>query len=134
MARRRSNRSRSAQRDTSLIAIRPDAERALLRRASLSLLADNRLFHPERDFRPALFISTTRPARYRDVNVNRRVSDKRRRMELFSPTHFLFDRPRDVTVCVRRKARREVLFAYRRTGKGARAPRHRNYWSDVKCR
>lgn len=41
--------------------------------------------------------------------------------------------PRRVAVCVRRSQRREVLFATRNTGRGARAPRRRNALSDVRC-
>lgn len=37
-------------------------------------------------------------------------------------------------VCVRREQRREVLFAMRRTGKGARRQQRRyNEWSKTKC-
>lgn len=45
-----------------------------------------------------------------------------------------FVAPKAVLVCVRRKQRREVLFAGRKTGKGARSPKRRNEWSNVKCR
>lgn len=38
------------------------------------------------------------------------------------------------TICRERKQRRQVLFATKRTGKGAAAPRRqRSIWSDVKC-
>lgn len=43
-------------------------------------------------------------------------------------------RSRSVAVCVRRKERREVLFALSRTGRGARSRKVRNEWSDVQCR
>lgn len=36
-------------------------------------------------------------------------------------------------VCVRRVARREVLFAKRFTGKGSRRPRRKTKWSYVQC-
>lgn len=49
------------------------------------------------------------------------------------PTNVAFSQPAKVSVCIRRKARREVLFAKNRTGKGARSRRTRSYWSDVKC-
>lgn len=44
-----------------------------------------------------------------------------------------FQDPRRVMICVRRKSRREVLFAIRKTGKGARSRKRRNEWSNVKC-
>lgn len=50
------------------------------------------------------------------------------------PSTIAFAKPTGVAVCVRRKTRREVLFAKNRTGKGARAfRRRRNHWSDVRC-
>lgn len=44
-----------------------------------------------------------------------------------------FSVPNAVTICLRRKARREVLHAFNRTGKGSRGKRRRNFWSNVKC-
>lgn len=41
--------------------------------------------------------------------------------------------PEKVAVCVRRKRRREVLFAVKGTGKGARAKRTYNYFSSIDC-
>lgn len=50
------------------------------------------------------------------------------------PWRIGFAQPKGVAVCVRRKSRREVLFALNRTGAGARAyRRRRNEWSSVKC-
>lgn len=44
-----------------------------------------------------------------------------------------FVAPRGVMICVRRKIRREVLFAKNRTRKGAGSAKRRNHWSDYKC-
>lgn len=45
-----------------------------------------------------------------------------------------FSEPKQVAVCVRRKQRREVIFAKNKAGKGARARyRKRNLWSGTKC-
>lgn len=44
-----------------------------------------------------------------------------------------FSDPRRVMVCLRRKTRREVLFAKSKTGKGARSRKRRNQWSNVRC-
>lgn len=48
-------------------------------------------------------------------------------------TRMVFDAPKEVAICVRRKARREVLFAKRRTRKGAGSRRYRNEWSNINC-
>lgn len=49
-------------------------------------------------------------------------------------SHVAFEVPKRTVVCVRRKVRREVMFAKRRTGKGSsRSYRHRSQWSDVRC-
>lgn len=46
-----------------------------------------------------------------------------------------FKLPLQVMVCLRRKARREVLHALHRTGKGgARKNRRRNEYSDISCK
>lgn len=45
-----------------------------------------------------------------------------------------FALPERVMRCVQRKERREVLFAKRKTGKGARSPKRRNYWSAISCK
>lgn len=44
-----------------------------------------------------------------------------------------FEDPKRVLICVRRVVRREVLFAKRKTRKGARGAKRRNYYSDVRC-
>lgn len=51
------------------------------------------------------------------------------------PSHRIgFTDPSNVVACVRRAQRREVLFAKRRTKKGAGARRRRrNFWSNVRC-
>lgn len=41
--------------------------------------------------------------------------------------------PFRVAICTRRAIRRQIMFAIKKTGKGARAKRNRNYWSDVRC-
>lgn len=49
-------------------------------------------------------------------------------------TGIRFNNPKEVLICVRRKSRREVLFAKRKTRKGAGARRHkRNRWSEIQC-
>lgn len=50
------------------------------------------------------------------------------------PQRISFAAPKAVAVCVRRKQRKEVLFAIRKTGKGARARRKLTRYSGVSCR
>jgi len=50
-----------------------------------------------------------------------------------NPDRLRFVAPIRTVICLKRKARREVLFAFKRTGKGARTPKRRNQWSDVEC-
>lgn len=50
-----------------------------------------------------------------------------------SPAVAAFGDPSLVGICARRKVRKEVLHALKRTKKGARGKKHRNIWSDYKC-
>lgn len=91
----------------------------------LSEIEDGRQFHPEFDSRPALTIGGS-PTR---------TVARGKPARLFNVSHRLgFDQPVHVVRCVRRKQRREVLFAKRRTRKGSGARRHRNQWSNVHCK
>lgn len=45
-----------------------------------------------------------------------------------------FARPHETIVCVRRQARKEVLFAKKRTGRGARSRKHFNRNSRTHCK
>lgn len=46
-----------------------------------------------------------------------------------------FSHPWQVIVCIRRRRRREVLFALNKGGRGGNKRRHvrRNFWSEVRC-
>lgn len=50
----------------------------------------------------------------------------------FSPA-LRFEKPAFVARCVRRKERREVIFAKGKSGGGARRRPRRNFYSGVKC-
>lgn len=54
---------------------------------------------------------------------------------LYAPTAKTigFQAPNHVMQCVRRKSRRQVLFAKKRTRQGARANRRHNFWSKISC-
>lgn len=79
-------------------------------------LDDRRQFSPWGDFRPVA--SPALPSR--NVVVNRM-------------SRMRFAQPPMVTVCVRRKERREVMFAKNKAGGGSRRRKRFNYWSNVKC-
>lgn len=50
------------------------------------------------------------------------------------PHQVSFRVPDKVAICVRRKVRKEVMFATKKAGRGGAKARHRrNAWSDVKC-
>lgn len=44
-----------------------------------------------------------------------------------------FKAPAHVAICVRRKIRKAVLHALKKTGRGSSPPRRRNYYSGVRC-
>lgn len=44
-----------------------------------------------------------------------------------------FEAPKKLLLCIRRARRRAVLFAMKKTGKGARSRKHRNQWSNIQC-
>lgn len=53
-----------------------------------------------------------------------------RRLDNASP-HFA--EARNTFICLKRKVRRSVLFAFKRTKKGAGSPKRRNQWSEIQC-
>ena len=93
-------------------------------RSALQLLEDRRLFHPEQAFRPALSFGMIRQQRVVVRKANRR--------DTVVPSALAFPVPRKVAICQRRKERREVMIA-RGVG-GSRAPKRRNYFSDIRCK
>lgn len=48
------------------------------------------------------------------------------------PSAVQFKAPKKVLICIRRKRRKEVLFAFKKTKGGSRRHR-RNYFSDIRC-
>lgn len=89
---------------------------------------DRRTHHPLGFFRPARQWSG-HPVQPNVVSKNS-VGKQAKRF----PVGIRFADPRRTLICVRRKQRKEVLFAKRKTGKGARARhRRRNYFSEVSC-
>lgn len=127
MARGRSN-NYTTQRDASVIASY-NLLRSILSRP-LVPFGDRRSFHPEGYYRPA-DVAGRRAARF--VVLAPAASSKRRSSSMPSDV-FKFAQPNRVLVCGRRQVRKEVLFAKRKTGKGAKAYRDRNYLSNMSCR
>lgn len=109
---------------------------------SLLDIEDRRRWDPEGEIAPARsvrgpsFVSEVYPSSFTyggALKKNVPLRGRPFRSPFLNTSRFEFDRRRNPVVCVRRKQRREVLFAKRRTGKGSKSPRHRNYWSDVEC-
>lgn len=92
-----------------------------------SPLSDRRSFYPD----------PYRPADYSGLRLNRSLVAKPRRgsRSLLSPDRLFFRVPHMVHLCVRRKVRKEVLFARGRVGRGGSSsrPKHRNEHSEVSC-
>lgn len=85
-------------------------------------VSDRRRYHPEGRYRPATAL----------------IKDAARVVVGKEPHSLLFNLPNIVAICVRRKTRREVLFALDRhhrkgSGGGRRKPRKRNNYSGIKC-
>lgn len=94
----------------------------------LKQFEDRREYHPDRQNRPPAALP--RSSR-KLVIVTPQNKAATRKTTL--PSKLGFSAPQGVVLCVRRKQRREILFAKSRTGRGAHTPKKRNAWSNVKC-
>lgn len=94
---------------------------------------DRRRFHPSNVFRP---IGVRWASRLVVAPVRRnKVIARPFRSGIGNLNHVVsFKVPKRVSVCVRRRQRREVLFAKRKVRSGRGSPKHRTEWSDVSCR
>lgn len=130
----KSKKSNRPQRDANVIATRPRVLAVVrspvvsLPRPVLPVLAieDRRQWHPA-PFRPAQALQ--RPAA-------RVVARQKPNQWQPSQTKAIlaFADPDKVAICARRSRRRQVLFAFKRTAKGAGSKRRRNEFSNVSCR
>lgn len=98
-------------------------------RLDLRVIEDRRTFHPLREMRPTLTFSR------RD---QRRIIEKAKSVppayrDPFPALRLGFAVPKKVALCVRRKQRREALFAFKRTGKGSRSFRRFTEKSRQHC-
>lgn len=89
---------------------------ATFTRSQVLEAGDRRLWQPDASTRPP---HTPRPG-------SSRVKAK-------SFNTLKFADPRFVGICVRRKIRKEVLFATKKTRKGSGGKKHRNFWSTISC-
>lgn len=88
---------------------------------------DLRHDNPDQTFRTR----SGRPAR----TINRPQGEVQK-SRLYTPVYTYFQNPERVLVCIRREARKRVLFALQRAGKGKRVSRERHYTdkSYVRCK
>lgn len=103
------------------------------------VLGDGRHFHPAPNFAPAF----TLRGGIASVGLGDRpaITKKLNRSGLYPrPGHSqtrgirVFSAPESVSVCVRRKRRKEVLHALKKAGRGGpQRKRRRSQWSHVSC-
>ena len=69
------------------------------------------------------------------ATVTHNATDNRLKNNTTTPLPYSgkFENFKKVMICVRRKQRKEVLHAYKKTGKGGQRRPHRNQYSNIKC-
>lgn len=98
------------------------------------VFGDRRTFTPDRQARPIFSL----PRTLRDIrNPARIVARQNPAKRQLSQTKAVltFADPRRIPLCIRRKVRKQVLHAFKKTGKGSarhRRPRF-NEWSSISC-
>lgn len=118
--------------DSLLDALSPLMEAPL---PDLTEISDRRLWHPDPPARPSMMLdgrpSTRLVLEDRTPTPRQRAAGYRQ----FSQTKAVlaFSDPDNTIVCVRRKSRREVLFAKRYRGRGRGRPRRMQWFSKVRC-
>lgn len=101
----------------------------------LTEVEDRRTWNPEGQFAPARSLSSPRHR----LTVKNRPSKYQHSLKKSFPNYsqtkglVSFKAPENVMVCVRRKIRKEVIFAKRKAGKvGQKRPR-RSFYSSIHC-
>lgn len=133
MARNRSRRLKPPirqQRESFLFSRIPDRLLSSIKRVKNSsdkIGGDLRRFKPDLDFNPTKING--------GLIAYVEKSPKNNNKRSFVPGRIAFADPKRVTVCVRRKQRRSVLFASGAAGSGKKiyGPRRRGRYSDIKC-
>lgn len=100
----------------------------------LRLVEDRRTWNPSGKARSARGFKKSHHTLIVDPNVNTN-ENRSFKPDLYSvPALLAFEDSKSTLVCVRRKIRKEVMFAKKKAGKkGQRRPRW-NYYSKIKCR
>lgn len=103
---------------------------------NLTAVEDRRTFHPLKKNRPA----ATLDGKQHTLKIHHETRGPKQviRPRVHSSNRLSntvgFNAPKSVLICIRRKQRKEVLFAKRLTTKGAGAKRHRrNEYSNIRC-
>lgn len=97
----------------------------------LTEIEDLRFWHPDSDPDALLTSGVPTPiVERRSANSARRMT--RRAIFLSRPT-LAFHNPLNVVTCIRRKARREVLHALKKTRAGRGRGRRRTWRSNIRC-
>lgn len=97
--------------------------------SDLRFIEDRREFHPLGDDRPAgvfMFREARQVVPSRKRQVGKSVAD-------LLPSGVQFNVPGEVALCVRRKRRREVMFAIRKHGRNGGRRYRRTRHSEVSC-
>lgn len=98
---------------------------------SLSSISDGRVWDPQTVFTPR---GPLRPSRLLSGQPSR-LQVPRTSPWSPLPSGVAFQQPKQVIACIRRKQRRGVLHALRKTGKGSGyGKKPRNLWSNIRCR
>lgn len=99
-----------------------------INRIKLGQIEDRRLYHPLGQYRALREVNNARP-----TLVPPKPSKRRRAR---STLHQLrFKSPLRLILCIRRKQRREVLHAKRKTARrGRQGPHRRNQHSEISCK
>lgn len=108
--------------------------RPLVSPVDLTVFEDRRTFHPERDQRPAR--SFSKALHRLVVKEPLRNPDRFASLRAFPasiPTRIGFEDPKRVLICVRRKRRKEVLHALKKTGRGGQKKPRRSWYSSISC-
>lgn len=108
------------------------------RLSPLTVFEDRRQFHPEGDYAPARSFNKSRHRLVvRPARAVAKASRSFKSPELFTPkfvtSSVYFDAPKRVLVCVRRKIRKQVMFALKKAGRAGQRRQRRNEFSDVYC-
>lgn len=98
-------------------------------RTAMRLIEDARVWSPEGQFAAPRSFPNTRKSRLVVRNAN--FSNNRFRKAKTLPSQLGFSFPKHVIRCVRRKVRKEVLIAKKRSGRGTR--KRFNFWSSISC-